>query len=203
MVNRHVIPKLNYSFDALEPWIDAKTMEIHYGKHHQAYCDKLNSALEKHPELFEMKVEELLRDLSAVPEDIRTSVKNNGGGFVNHSFFWEILGKNSRLGREILRRIELDFESFDNFKKLFSEAAVNRFGSGWVWLVWDKNRLNILSTANQDSPLTEHKVPLLCIDLWEHSYYIKYEWRRSEYIGAFFNVINWDKVNELFEKFVR
>lgn len=201
MMNKHTLPKLPYAYDALEPTIDAKTMEIHHTKHHQAYIDKLNLALEKHPELFNKKVEELLSGITNVPEDIRTAVRNHAGGHANHSLFWEIMTPdrtdNSFVG-DIKDKIEKKFGSYDNFKKLFSECAMNRFGSGWAWLVLNKGELEIYSTPNQDSPLMEGKIPLLGLDLWEHSYYITWQWRRAEYVNAFFDVINWKKVSELF-----
>ena len=196
----HELPKLQYSYDSLEPFIDAKTMEIHHSKHHKTYVDKLNAALEKHPELQKKKVEELLMDLNKVPEDIRTAVRNHGGGHFNHSFFWQILKKGTKPQKEILKAIEKKFGSFDEFKKQFADKATTLFGSGWTWLVLNKKELEILQTSNQDSPISQNKIPLITIDIWEHAYYLKYQNRRAEYIEAFFNVINWDKVNELFKK---
>ena len=198
---KHELPKLNYSYDALEPYIDAKTMEIHYTKHHQAYIDKLNLALDKHPELFKKKVEELLgNNLKIVPEDIKTAVKNHGGGHLNHAFFWQTLAKDKKFEGGIEKEIIKQFESFEEFKKQFTDAAMNRFGSGWAWLVSDKGKLEVMSTGNQDSPLMEGKEPIIGLDVWEHSYYLLYNNRRADYINAFFNIINWDKVNELFGK---
>lgn len=197
---KHELPKLPYKYDALEPWIDAKTMEIHYLKHHQAYIDKLNAALEKYPELFDTNVEDLLKSLNNIPKDIRTAVQNHGGGHVNHSFFWLIL----RVGKEnnapqgkILEAINEKFSSFEKFKEEFKNQAMNRFGSGWAWLVVNQNGdLEIISTTNQDSPLIDGKIPVLGLDVWEHAYYLKYQNKRAEYIDAFFHVINWEKVNE-------
>lgn len=196
-----LLPKLTFAYDALEPYIDAKTMEIHHSKHHQTYTDKFNAALEKHPELFDKKAEEIIANLNSVPQDIRTMVKNHGGGYVNHSFFWQVLAPSGqKVSGTLAKAIDKKFSSFDEFKKQFSDAALNRFGSGWAWLVLNhKGELEIMSTANQDSPLTEGKAPLLTIDVWEHSYYKKFEWRRNEYVTAFFNVINWKKVSELYE----
>ena len=196
---KHELPKLHYKYDALEPYIDAKTMEIHYTKHHQAYIDKLNIALEKYLELEKKKVEELLKNINSVPEDIRTAVKNHGGGHFNHSLFWELLKKDVKFEGNIVEAIEKGFGNFEEFKKKFSEAAMNRFGSGWAWLVLNNSKLEVYSTANQDSPLIEGKIPILGLDVWEHAYYLKYQNRRAEYIEAFFNIINWKKVNELYQ----
>ncbi len=194
----HSIPKLPYSYDALEPYIDKQTMEIHYTKHHQGYCNKLNAALEGHADLADKPVSELLANLNSVPEKIRTAVRNNGGGFVNHSFFWPILSKNSKFGGDVATAIKSTFGGFDQFKEKFSAAAATVFGSGWAWLVLDKGKLEIMSTPNQDSPLSQGKSPVVGIDVWEHAYYLKYQNRRPEYIEAFFNVINWEKVNEIY-----
>ncbi|HLC54601.1 MAG TPA: superoxide dismutase [Candidatus Nanoarchaeia archaeon] len=202
-MQNHILPKLNYSYDALEPYIDARTMEIHHAKHHQAYVDKLNAALEKHPKLFEKKVDELLSDLNSVPEDIRTAVRNHGGGHANHSLFWELMtphAKDKEMKGEVIDEIKKAFGSVDVFKEKFNETALNRFGSGWAWLVLHKGRLEVYSTANQDSPLMEGKIPLLGIDVWEHAYYLLYQNRRADYIKAWWNVVNWKQVNELFEK---
>jgi len=195
----HELPSLPYEFNALEPYIDAKTMEIHHGKHHAGYITKLNTALEKHPELKEKSVEELLTDTDSIPEDIKTAVINNGGGHANHSLFWEILSpKKQKCSGKILKEIEKEFGSFEEFKKKFSEAATARFGSGWAWLVLKDNKLEIISTANQDSPLMDNKKPLLGLDVWEHAYYLKYQNKRPDYIEAFWNIINWKKVGELY-----
>ena len=198
----HALPSLPYAFNALEPYIDEKTMLIHHGKHHQAYVDKLNAALEKHPQLLKKTGEELIKNLISIPEDIRAAVRNHGGGHVNHSFFWPILKKGSKFDpkSEVGKAIIKTFVSFDKFKEQFTNAATTRFGSGWAWLVLNNSKLEIISTANQDSPLSEGKTPVLGIDVWEHAYYLKYQNRRPEYIEAFFNIINWEKVNEHFVK---
>ena len=194
----HTLPKLAYSYDALEPWIDKETMTIHHSKHHQAYVNNLNMALEKHPEWMEMSAEELIVRLDEVPQDIRTMVRNNGGGHVNHSFFWNILKKGVAAKGEVVDAIDSAFGGFEAFKEQFSKAAAGQFGSGWGWLVLSDGQLEIMATPNQDSPLTQGKMPLIGIDVWEHAYYLKYQNRRPEYISAFFNVINWEKVNELY-----
>ena len=195
----HKLPELPYAYDALEPYFDNQTMEIHHTKHHQTYVDKLNAALEGHTELQNKAVEELLRDLQAVPENIRTAVRNHGGGHFNHSFFWPMLRKETRYGGDVARAIDSVFGSFDNFRDKFSNAAALLFGSGWAWLVWGNNELQIVATPNQDNPISQGKTPILGIDVWEHAYYLKYQNRRPEYISAFFNVVNWDKVNEYFQ----
>ena len=197
MTNR--LPDLGYSYDALEPYIDAKTMEVHYSKHHQGYVDKLNAALEGKKDLQKKDVDEILRDLNSIPEEIKTAVINNGGGHSNHRFFWQLLKKNVPFKGEVAEAIKEKFGSFEMFKKKFSEAATGRFGSGWAWLVLNNGELEIISTANQDSPLSAGKIPLLTLDVWEHAYYLKYQNRRPEYVEAFFNVINWEKVNENFK----
>jgi Fe-Mn family superoxide dismutase len=195
----HKLPELNYAYNALEPYFDAKTMEIHYTKHHQTYVDKLNAALEGHADLQKKSVEDLLRNLKAVPENIRTAVRNHGGGHFNHSFFWPMLRKETRYGGSVADAINSTFGSFDKFKEQFSNAAALLFGSGWAWLAWSNNELQIVTTPNQDNPLSQGKTPILGIDVWEHAYYLKYQNRRPEYISAFFNVINWDRVNEYFK----
>ena len=195
------LPKLGYAYDALEPYIDAKTMEIHYSKHHQTYVSKLNEAILKHPELGKKSVEELLRELNKIPDDIKTAVRNHGGGHANHSLFWQLLKKNpaGKPVGKVAEGIQKTFGNFDAFKKQFSDAAANRFGSGWAWLVVGAGKkLEVLSTANQDSPLSDGKVPVLGLDVWEHAYYLKYQNRRPEYIEAFWNVVNWEKVEEIF-----
>lgn len=196
----HTLPELGYAYDALEPHIDKQTMEIHHTKHHKGYVDKLNVALEGHDNLKEKSVDQLVIDLNSLPPEIKTAVENNGGGHVNHSFFWPILKKDVQLGGEIAEAINAKFGSFDKFKEEFSKAAATRFGSGWAWLVVNNGQLEIMSTANQESPLTDGKIPVLGLDVWEHAYYLKYQNRRPEYVEAFFNVINWDKVNEHFAK---
>ena len=195
----HKLPELSYAYDALEPYFDKQTMEIHYTKHHQTYVDKLNAALEGHEDLQNKGVEDLLRDLEAVPDSIRTAVRNHGGGHFNHSFFWPMLRKETRLGGDVAQAINSAFGSFDTFRDKFSNAAGLLFGSGWAWLVWSNNELQIMTTANQDNPLSQGKTPIMGIDVWEHAYYLKYQNRRPEYIKAFFTVINWNKVNEYFQ----
>jgi superoxide dismutase, Fe-Mn family len=191
---------LPYSYDALEPYIDTMTMQIHHDKHHAAYVNNLNAAIEKHPELEGKTVEALLSDLNAVPEDIRVAVRNHGGGTLNHNIYWEIMGPNA--GGEptgnLGNAIKSSFGSFADFRTEFEKAAVGRFGSGWAWLVKKHDRLSIISTANQDSPLSEGMSPLLCVDVWEHAYYLKYQNRRPEYVTAFWNVINWEAVAKRF-----
>ncbi len=198
----YTLPDLPYAYDALEPYIDEETMHLHHDKHHNTYVTNLNAAIEKHPELGEKTVEELLADFSSVPEDIQTAVRNNGGGHANHTFFWEILGPNA--GGEptgaIKEAIEETFGSFEDFKEEFKTAATGRFGSGWAWLVVKDGKLAITSTANQDSPLMDGQTPVLGLDVWEHAYYLKYKNVRPDYINAFWSVINWDKVNEYFAK---
>lgn len=196
------LPHLKYEYCALEPYIDALTMEVHHTKHHRAYTDKFNVALEKHPELFEKSADEIISELNNVPEDIREAVRNNGGGYVNHKMFWEILGK-EEFGGKLKVDIDETFGSFDNFKKEFSEKAMAVFGSGWAWLVVDKGKLKIVSTSNQDSPLSSGMKPILCLDVWEHAYYLKYQNKRMNYIGAFWNVVNWDKVEEFYNLAVK
>ena len=194
----HNLPELPYAYNALEPYFDAQTMEIHHTKHHQTYVDKLNAALEGHSDLQSKSVEELLRDLDSVPENIRTAVRNHGGGHFNHSFFWPMLRKETSCSGGVADAINSSFGSFDSFKEQFSNSAALLFGSGWTWLVWSNNELQIVTTANQDNPLSQGKTPILGIDVWEHAYYLKYQNRRPEYINAFFNVINWNMVNDYF-----
>ncbi|MBO8171340.1 MAG: superoxide dismutase [Bacillaceae bacterium] len=199
---KHELPDLPYSFDALEPHIDALTMEIHHDRHHGTYVNNLNNALEKHPELLEKSLEDLISNLNAVPEDIRTAVRNNGGGHANHSLFWEIMSPNG--GGEptgaLADEINKTFGSFDQFKEEFATAAKTRFGSGWAWLVLDNGKLSVMSTPNQDNPLMEGKTPILGLDVWEHAYYLKYQNKRPDYISAFWNVVNWDEVSKRFEQ---
>ncbi|MEK7095729.1 MAG: superoxide dismutase [Patescibacteria group bacterium] len=187
-----VLPELGYEFDALEPHIDAKTMEIHHGKHHAGYVEKLNAALEKYPDLQSKKIEELLSGIKDVPEDIRTAVQNNGGGHHNHSLFWESMKPGG--AQNVPEVIVKNFASLDDFKAKMTEAAISRFGSGWAWLVKSGDKLEVYSTANQDSPLMEGKTPILGLDVWEHAYYLKYQNRRPDYIAAWWNVLNWDIV---------
>jgi Fe-Mn family superoxide dismutase len=196
------LPSLPYAADALEPHIDKMTMEIHHGKHHNAYVTNLNKALESAPDLQNKPVEELLaKNVAAVPENIRTAVRNNGGGHLNHSMFWEIMGPNAggQPSGELAESIKSTFGGFDNFKEKFNTAATTRFGSGWAWLVLDGNKLDIISTANQDNPVMEGKYPVMGLDVWEHAYYLKYQNRRPEYISAWWNVVNWPKIEQRFK----
>jgi len=194
---------LPYDFDALEPHIDAQTMQIHHGKHHQAYVNNLNAALDKHPALHDKPLEELLAGLGGIPDDVRTAVRNNGGGHWNHTFFWQVMGPNAggtpsgALGDAITQ----GFGSFDKLKEQFTAAGVGRFGSGWAWLVRDGGKLSVTSTPNQDNPIMEGRKSgdiLLGLDVWEHAYYLKYQNRRPDYIGAWWNVVNWDAVAKRF-----
>jgi Fe-Mn family superoxide dismutase len=187
-----ILPELGYEFGALEPHIDAKTMEIHHGKHHAGYVEKLNAALEKYPDLQNKKIEEILSGIKDVPEDIRTAVQNNGGGHHNHSLFWESMKPGgSQNAPEVIAKT---FGSLEDFKTKMTEAGVGRFGSGWAWLVKAEDKLEVYSTANQDSPLMEGKTPILGLDVWEHAYYLKYQNHRPDYITAWWNVVNWDVV---------
>jgi len=193
------LPPLPYAFDALEPYIDARTMEIHHDKHHQAYVTNLNKAIATHPELGKEPVETLVMNLSTIPEDIRTAVRNNGGGHANHSLFWKTLAKNDGTppGAELGKAINQRFGSYSAFQEQFTKAALGVFGSGWAWLSLDANKqLLVESTPNQDSPLTAGHQPVFAIDVWEHAYYLKYQNRRADYVAAFYNVINWDFANE-------
>lgn len=195
----HELPKLPYDFNALEPYIDAKTMEIHHGKHHQGYVNKLNAALEKHPNLQSKTVEELLKDLDSVPQDIRTAVRNNGGGHANHSLFWPCMSPNGggSPDGELADAINKKFGDFESFKDQFSKEAAGRFGSGWAWLcVEPGGGLQMLSTPNQDSPLSDGLTPILGLDVWEHAYYLKYQNKRADYISEWWNVVNWEQVAE-------
>ncbi|MFH1409796.1 MAG: superoxide dismutase [Nanoarchaeota archaeon] len=194
------LSKLDYEYDALEPHIDAKTMEIHHSKHHQAYVDKFNKAIEG-TDLEEKDVNEILKDIEAIPEKIRAAVINNGGGHSNHALFWKSLkpsGGNptGAIGAALTK----EFGSIDEFKEEMEKAAMSRFGSGWAWLVVNKGSLEVISTGNQDSPLSEGMTPLLCIDVWEHAYYLKYQNRRPEYLKAIWNIINWEEVSRRFEE---
>ncbi len=193
----HELPSLPYAYDALEPHIDARTMEIHHTKHHQGYVNNLNKALEKYPHLQGRSVEDLLRNIESVPEDIRTAVRNNGGGHANHSLFWTVMspsGGGAPSG-DLASAIHAAFGSFDAFKQAFSQAAATRFGSGWAWLVVTAfGELQVYSTANQDSPYMAGHTPILGLDVWEHAYYLNYQNRRPDYINAWWNVVNWDQV---------
>lgn len=191
------LPSLPYSNDALEPHIDAQTMEIHHDRHHNTYVTNLNAALEKAPELQNKTIEELLTGLGSVPEEIRTAVRNNGGGHANHSLFWEIIGPNGggNPTGELAQAIDSELGGLDKFKEDFAKAATTRFGSGWAWLVVGKDgKLAVTSTPNQDNPLSEGLTPILGLDVWEHAYYLKYQNKRPDYISAFWNVVNWDAV---------
>ena len=194
----HSLPPLPYPSDALEPYIDKQTMEIHHGKHHQAYVTNLNAALDKHPALQSKSVEDLLKGINTVPEDIRTAVRNNGGGHANHPMFWQIMAPKAGGAPtgKIADAINGSFGSFDKFKEELKKAAVGRFGSGWAWVIESGNKLSIESTANQDSPLMENKNIVFGIDVWEHAYYLKYQNRRPDYIDAWWNVVNWAEINK-------
>jgi Fe-Mn family superoxide dismutase len=196
----HSLPPLPYDFSALEPHIDTQTMQIHHGKHHQAYVNNLNAALEKHPALQSKSAEDLIRDLAAVPEDIRTAVRNNGGGHVNHTMFWTLMAPNAGGAPTgtLADAITAAFGSFDAFKEAFGKAGVGRFGSGWAWLIDTGGKLSIESSANQDNPISEGKKPILGLDVWEHAYYLKYQNRRPDYISAWWNVVNWAEVAKLY-----
>ena len=194
----HTLPSLPYAFDALEPHIDTKTMEIHHGKHHQAYVTNLNAALDKHPELHSKSIEDLLRDISAVPEDIRTAVRNNGGGHANHSMFWQVMGPGGGGAPTgaIADAINSSFGGFDKFKEEVKKAGVGRVGSGWAWVLDHGGKLVVESSANQDSPLMEGKKIVFGVDVWEHAYYLKYQNRRPDYLDAWWNVVNWAGINK-------
>jgi Fe-Mn family superoxide dismutase len=197
----HVLAPLSYPYDALEPHIDARTMEIHHSKHHATYVNNLNTALEGHAALKDKAVEELLADLNAVPEAVRTAVRNNGGGHANHTFFWTVMapGAGGEPSGAVGKAIDKAFGGFAAFKDAFSKAAVTRFGSGWAWLVLDGSKeLKVLASANQDSPFSEGLKPLLTVDVWEHAYYLKYQNRRADYVAAWWNVVNWAEVNRRF-----
>ena len=197
----YTLPSLAYPYNALEPHIDARTMEIHHSKHHQAYVNNLNNAIKGKADLESKSVEELIANINAIPEDIRNAVRNNGGGHANHTFFWTVIGPNAggQPKGEVAAAITQTFGSFDAFKEKFAQAAVTRFGSGWAWVVVTKDgKLEISSTANQDSPLAEGKTPILVIDVWEHAYYLNYQNRRADYVAAFWNVVNWSEVERRF-----
>lgn len=195
------LPALPYAYDALEPHIDKETMNIHHTGHHNTYVTNLNNALEGHTELINKSIEELISNLDAVPESIRTAVRNNGGGHANHSFFWQILSPNGggEPTGELADAINKKFGSFAAFKEEFTKAAATRFGSGWAWLVVNNGELEVMSTPNQDNPLMEGKTPILGLDVWEHAYYLKYQNRRPDYIAAFWNVVNWDEVAKRYQ----
>ncbi len=196
------LPALPYDYAALEPTIDEATMKLHHDKHHQTYVTNLNGAVEKHPELGQKNPEELITNLSAIPEDVRKVVQNNGGGHVNHTMFWEIMKPNG--GGEpsgaIAQQIKEDFGSFDDLKKQFNEATAKQFGSGWGWLVFEGGKLKVVTTANQDNPLSQGLYPILGNDVWEHAYYLKYQNKRPDYLAAWWSVVNWEEINKRFEK---
>ncbi len=199
-MEKHELPGLGYGYAALEPYIDMETMKMHHMKHHQAYVDNLNAALDGHWRLSGKKIEDIVSGLAKVPENLKEAVRNHGGGHANHSFFWKVLEKGSVPESDVLEKLKDSFGSFKSFKDQFSKAAKGLFGSGWVWLVADRERLKIMVTRNQDSPLTVGKIPVLGLDVWEHAYYLQYQNRRPEYIEAFFKVINWERVAENLEK---
>ncbi|MBA8777894.1 superoxide dismutase [Staphylococcus schleiferi subsp. coagulans] len=192
------LPKLPYDYDALEPHIDKETMVLHHDKHHNTYVTKLNAAVEG-TELENKSIEDLIANLDSVPEDKRTAVRNNGGGHLNHSFFWQIISPNSEEKGEVVDKIKEQWGSLDAFKKEFADKAAGQFGSGWAWLVVNNGQLEIVTTPNQDSPLTNGQTPILNIDVWEHAYYLKYQNKRPDYINSFWNVVNWEKVDELYQ----
>ncbi len=198
----HELPPLPYAYNALEPHIDEQTMRIHHDKHHAAYVNNLNAALEKHPELQNKSIDDLIRGINSVPEDIRTAVRNNGGGHANHTMFWEIMGPGGGGAPKgaLGDAIKATFGGFDQFKELVNKAGVGRFGSGWAWLVDAGGKLVIESTPNQDSPVMEGKKPILGVDVWEHAYYLKYQNRRPDYLAAWWNTVNWDAVSKRFGK---
>jgi Fe-Mn family superoxide dismutase len=196
------LPNLPYDFGALEPHIDAKTMEIHHGKHHQTYVNNLNAAVEKAPELANKSLDDLMRGINTVPESVRTAVRNNGGGHWNHSMFWQVMGPGAGgdPGGSLGQAITTAFGDFTKFKEQFNAAGAGRFGSGWVWLVNDGGKLSITSTPNQDNPLMEGKNAILGLDVWEHAYYLKYQNKRPDYMAAWWNVVNWKEVEKRFGK---
>jgi Fe-Mn family superoxide dismutase len=198
----YTLMKLPYAYDALEPHLDARTMEIHYSKHHQTYVDKLNAALEKYPDVQKHAVEALLSDWNLIPKEILTPVRNFGGGVVNHNFYWSVLKKDVPAKGAVIDAITKQWGSLDAFKTAFSTAANTLFGSGWAWLVYDPKakKLDILQTSNQDSPLSAGKVPLLVVDVWEHAYYLKFQQKRADFVAAFWSVVNWEKVDALYQQ---
>ncbi len=198
----HEVPALTYDYGALEPHIDEATMKLHHDKHHQTYVTNLNAAIEKHPELSQHSAEDLLKNLETLPDDVKGAIRNNGGGHVNHTMFWTIMGPGG--GGEptgaIAEQISKDFGSFGEFKKLFNETTAKQFGSGWGWLIFDGGKLKVITTANQDNPLSQGKLPILGNDVWEHAYYLKYNNRRPDYLAAWWNTVNWEEVNKRFEQ---
>ncbi len=199
----HTLPDLPYEYDALELYIDSETMKLHHDKHHAAYVKNLNDALSKHEEIFDKSLEDLIKNINEVPEDIRTAVKNNGGGHLNHSMFWQIMKPNGggKPSGELDEEIKKHFGSFEDFQNKFNDVGVKRFGSGWVWLVKDKDgKLDVISTANQDNPISEGLLPIMGNDVWEHAYYLKYKNARPDYLKAWWNIVNWEEVQNRFEK---
>lgn len=195
------LPKLPYEYSSLEPYIDAQTMEIHHCKHHQAYVNNLNAALDKYPELYDKGLEWLLKNLDEIPADIRVAVRNNGGGHLNHSLFWNVMSpvKVEAPKLELIKAIDEKFGNLQAFKDEFAKAAATRFGSGWAWLIINKNKeLEVISTANQDNPISDGLIPILGLDVWEHAYYLKFQNRRPDYISEWWNVVNWDYVSDLY-----
>ncbi|MDZ7835852.1 MAG: superoxide dismutase [Alkalibacterium sp.] len=194
----YTLPDLPYAYDALAPTIDEETMHLHHDKHHAGYVKKTNNALEGHPELAELSIEDLMKKLDSVPEDIKTAVKNNGGGHANHSLFWQILSPNGggEPSGELADAIKETFGDFESFKEKFNATATGRFGSGWAWLVVSDGKLEVMDTLNQDSPYSVGKTPILGLDVWEHAYYLNYQNQRPEYVKAFWNVVNWDEVSK-------
>ncbi len=197
----HKLPKLPYEYDSLEPYFDKETMLLHHTKHHQTYIDKLNAALDKYPHLQERELDEMLKVLSSVPEDIRNAVRNHGGGHINHSFFWKLLKKDtSAKGKEIQKALHSKFGSYEEFEKVFSDAAAGVFGSGWAWVVLDNGKLEIMTTPNQDNPISQGKIPIIGIDVWEHSYYLKHKNKRTDYIKDFLEILNWEQAEVNYRK---
>ncbi|MGO2602759.1 MAG: superoxide dismutase [Alkalibacterium gilvum] len=197
----YTLPDLPYAYDAFEPTIDEETMHLHHDKHHAGYVTKTNKALENHPELAELSIEDLMKKLDSVPEDIKTAVRNNGGGHANHSLFWEILSPNGggEPTGELADAIKETFGDFESFKEKFAAAATGRFGSGWAWLVVTDGKLEVMNTLNQDSPYSEGKTPILGLDVWEHAYYLNYQNKRPDYVKAFWNVVNWEEVSKRYK----
>ena len=199
---KFLLPELKYSYDALEPHIDKLTMETHHSKHHQAYVDNLNKALEGHERFQEMEIEDILKSLDGLPESIRTAVRNNGGGHYNHTLFWDIMspegGRNPE--GELGKKIDEDLGGFDKFKEDFKKSALGQFCSGWAWLVLHNGKLEIVATSNQDNPISQGKVPLLGIDVWEHAYYLKYKNKRADYIDSWWNLVDWNRIEEIYNK---
>lgn len=198
----HKLIDLPFGADALEPFMDKETVKIHHGKHHQGYVDKLNLTIEKYPTIKEKPIEELLKNLSSIPNEIKQKVINFGGGVYNHNFFWKTLKKfspfnpNYEIGKAIIEK----WENYENFKKEFTQKALSLFGSGWTWLVLNNNKLEILQTTNQESPISKNMIPLITVDVWEHTYYLRYKNKRPEFIEAFWNIVNWEKINKLYQK---